>query len=90
MKEGPKFGYIAETDKSYQVVAPMFVDEAKMMFSKFLVNAVSGQKLLGVFVGRKKEAENWISCKVSEWEKSLNILSDVGKKQPQATFVAVS
>ena len=51
---------------------------------------VSGQKLWGGFVGGKNETEDWISSKVSAWGKSLNILSEVGKKQPQAAFVAVS
>ena len=59
------------------------------MFSKFQINVVSGQKLLGGFVGRKHETEDWISSKVSAWEKSLKILSEVGKKQTQATYVAV-
>ena len=66
------------------------MEEAKKMFSKFQINVVSGQKLLGGFVGGKNETEDWISSKVSAWGKSLKILSEVGKKQPQAAYVAVS
>ena len=51
MEEGPKFGYFPEPDKSYLVVHPNQVDEAKLLFAELKVNVVTGNHFLGGFIG---------------------------------------
>ena len=90
IREGPKYGYYPEPDKSYLVVSPTFVELAKKMFSAYGVTIIEGGRVLGGFVGSKAEAQSWGSNKVQSWVKSLKILSEVARKQPQAAYVAVS
>ena len=90
IREGPKHGYYPEPDKSYLVVSPTFVELAKKMFSAHGVTIIEGGRVLGGFVGSKAEAQSWGSNKVQSWVKSLKILSEVARKQPQAAYVAVS
>ena len=60
------------------------------MFSAYGVTIIEGGRVLGGFVGSKAEAQSWGSNKVQSWVKSLKILSEVARKQPQAAYVAVS
>ena len=71
-------------------MAPQFIEQATCLFSEFGVNVVQGQRFLGGFVGAKDEANQWASEKIESWVKSISILADVAKKQPQAAYVAVS
>ena len=89
-KEGPKHGYFPLPDKSYLVVAPTFMEQAKQLFSPYGINIVEGQRVLGGFIGSIKEGQSWANTKINSWDKSLKILSEVAKKQPQAAYVAVS
>lgn len=50
-KEGPKHGYFPLPDKSYLVVAPTFMEQAKQLFSPYGINIVEGQRVLGGFIG---------------------------------------
>ena len=51
---------------------------------------MQGQRFLGGFVGVEVEANKWASVKIDSWAKSISILSEVAKKQPQTAYVAVS
>ena len=90
IREGPKFGYYPAPEKSYLVVHADYFNEANELFSPFGVSIVEGSRVLGGFVGSKLEGDIWVSSKVDTWVQSLNILSEVAKKQPQAAYVAVS
>ena len=48
---GPKFGYFAEPDKSFLVVHPSFVEQAKEFFKNTNLNIVLGQRFLAGFIG---------------------------------------
>ena len=90
IQEGPKYGYYPEPDKSYIVVAPNFVEQAKQLFSSYGVTVVEGNRVLGGFVGSKSAGDEWATEKIKTWDRSLKILSAVAKSQPQAAYVAVS
>ena len=90
MQEGPKYGYYPEPDKSYLVVAPAFIEEAKQLFSPYGVVVVEGHRVLGGFVGSKLAGDEWAANKIQTWDKSLKILAHVATTQPQAAYVAVS
>ena len=79
-----------ELTNCHLVVAPQFIEQATCLFSEFGVNVVQGQRFLGGFVGAKDEANQWASEKIESWVKSISILADIAKKQPQAAYVAVS
>ena len=49
--EGPKYGYFPESEKSYLVVHPDFVDIAKEMFADLKMNTVTSHRFLGGFIG---------------------------------------
>ena len=90
IREGPKFGYYPEPDKSYVVVASKFMEKANILFSPYGISVVEGSRVLGGFVGNQSETYEWGKNKVEAWVKSIQILSDVALKQPQAAYVAVS
>ena len=75
MEEGPKFGYFPEPDKSYLVVHPNQVDEAKLLFAKLKVNMVTGNRFLGGFIGSTADTEAWVIEKVKVWVKSIESLT---------------
>ena len=58
IREGPKYGYYPEPDKSYLVVSPKFVELAKQLFSAYGVTIIEGGRVLGGFVGSKAEAQS--------------------------------
>ena len=82
LKEGPKYGYIPEPDKSYLVVHPSMVDAAKKMFAHLKINVVVGQRFLGAFIGNHKETEKWLEEKITVWIKALKNLSKAAESQP--------
>jgi len=61
--EGPKYGYFPEPHKSYLVVHPDFVEEAKEMFKDLKVIVVTGQKFLGGFIGGLSDLTEWMEKK---------------------------
>ena len=82
--------YYPAPERSYLVVDGAYFNEASELFSPFGVSIVEGFRVLGGFVGSKREGDIWVSSKVDTWVQSLNILSEVAKKQPQTAYVAVS
>ena len=46
--------------------------------------------MVGFWEGSWEVKQSWGSNKVQSWVKSLKILSEVARKQPQAAYVAVS
>jgi len=47
IKDGPKYGYFPEPEKSYLVVHQDFVEQAKEMCKDFKLNIVTGHRFLG-------------------------------------------
>ena len=58
--EGPNFGYFPEPEKSYLVVHPDYVDEAKDFFKGYKINIVTGHRSLGGYVGSEADYQNWV------------------------------
>jgi len=50
ISEGPKYGVFPEFDKSYCIVSPDYIDDAKELFSHLKINVVTGRKFLGVLL----------------------------------------
>ena len=90
LKEGPKYGYIPEPDKSYLVVHPSMVDAAKKMFAHLKINVVVGQRFLGAFIGNHEETEKWLEDKLTIWIKALKNLSKAAESQPHLAYVSLT
>jgi hypothetical protein len=90
MLKGPAYGYFPEPAKSYLIVAPEFVEQAKEVFEQFGVNVVSGQRFLGGFIGNETEKEIHIRKKVANWSANVKRLAEVALSQPQAAFAALT
>jgi len=89
-KEGPRFGYYNQISKNILIVAPEFVQKAQTDFGGLELKIVTGFKYLGGFVGTPEDRDQWIQTKVEFWTKSVNKISEVGRKDPQAAFIAIS
>jgi len=90
VKEGPKFGYFPEPEKSYLVVHPSQVEKAKQMFMDFQVNVVTGHRLLGGFIGSVDEMQKWIYKKVTDWATSIDCLSKAAVYEPYLVNVSLT
>ena len=86
--EGPKYGYFPEPEKSYLVVHPNLLDEAKLLFKDIQINIVAGHMFLGGYVGRSANCQDWVQKKIEVWINSVHTLSKAANLQPQALFVA--
>ena len=66
-------------------------DEASNTFAGSGVNVtLDGRPYLGAVIGSQEYVEEYVSSKVREWSSSINILSDIAKSQPHATFSALT
>jgi len=90
IREGPKYGYFPEPQKSFLVVSPEFFDEAEHIFKDFGVKIVTGQRFLGGFIGLASDTESWLHEKIISWVSAVEKLSKVAVDEPQAAFVALS
>ena len=88
--EGPNFGYFPEPEKSYLVVHPDYVGEAKDFFKGYKINIVTGHRFLGGYVGSEADCQNWVEEKIEIWINSVHAMSKAAELQPQVAFVAFS
>ena len=88
--EGPKYGYFPEPEKSYLVVHPNLLDEAKLLFKDIQINIVTytGHRFLGGYGGSSADCQDWVQKKIEVWINSVHALSKAANLQPQASFVA--
>ena len=90
-EEGPKYGYYNQVSKNVLIVAPKFVEKATAIFGDFGVQIVTGQRVLGGFIGSDLDKKAWLEQKISFWSQAIKKISDIAaKKDPQAAFIAVS
>ena len=67
IERGPTCGYFAEPNKSVGVVAPMYVEIAKIFFKNMGVKVVTGHRFLGGVVGEKEYCVQFVREKVYVW-----------------------
>ena len=82
------FGYFPEPEKSYLVVHPHLLDEAKLLFKDIQINIMTGHRFLGGYVGSAADCQDWVQRKIEVWIHSVHALSKAADLQPQALFVA--
>ena len=86
---GPYLGYFPKACKSWLVVKPGKLEEAKLIFAGSGVQITpEGRKYLGGYVGTTAGAEKYVQELVSEWVDELTVLSKIARAEPQASYSA--
>ena len=86
-KYGPLLGYYPKASKSWLIVKPGYLGEAKKMFKGTEINITEeGRKHLGAVIGSSEYKQEYMHKKVDEWATSIQRLSMIAKTQPQAAY----
>ena len=86
-----KYGYHSNPKKTWLLVKEGSEDDAQEQFHDSGINfATSGQKLLDAALGNAVFTEEYISAKVSQWEKELKTLCMVTERDPHAAYASLT
>ena len=90
MVVGPSYGYFPKSTKSWPIVKPEYIDEAKELFSGRGVNitAQGQERYLGTPIGTRHFIEQVVKTKVESWIEELRELTELAKQEPQLTYSA--
>jgi hypothetical protein len=78
IQKGPLLGYHPNAQKSWLVVKPEYLEDAKTVFYGTGVNITSeGRKYLGGFVGSNEGRRDYIQSLVDNWKTQLETLSEI-------------
>ena len=89
MEKGPLFGYLAEPSKSWLIVKPDLLNDAKRLFDGTAVNITShGKKHLGAVIGHPNHRQEFVENLVKEWVEQIETLSQISLFEPQAAYTA--
>ena len=62
----------------------------KLIFAELKVNVVTGNRVLGGFIGSTVDTEAWVIEKVKVWVKSFEYLTKVAEIQPHLACVSLT
>ena len=97
---GPAIGYYPNASKTWLVVKPQLLAEAKTIFANTGIKIteegpesegqehVGGQRYLGAAIGSKSFIKKYIEDKVKVWVTELKALSVLAKTEPQIAYSA--
>ena len=74
---------------SILVVAPHYVEQAKVKFAGLTFQVETGSRYHGSFIGEATERDNWIANKVGDWVYSIRILAGAARAYPQSAHSAI-
>ena len=81
VKFGHSIGYYANGEKSWLIVRPELIDEAKNIFTGTSIKVTTeGRRHLGACVGSASFKENYVRSKVQEWVKEINNLAEIANQ----------
>ena len=83
----PLFGYTPAPTKSHLVVKESMIDTASSLFANTGINIVTSCRFLGGVIGDQSGKMSFVSNKVDEWSRYVDLLSSVAEDQPQAAFI---
>jgi len=82
---GPNYGYFPKATKTFLVVKPAKLDEARKIFAHTGIQIVDGgQRDLGAAIGSEEFILKYLQEKIVHWAKQMEVLSDIAKTQPHA------
>ena len=88
-KFGPMLGYFPKASKSWLIVKPNLVDEAKRIFNGTNINVTTeGRKYLGGFIGTDEGKSIYSHKRIEEWIEQLSSLSEIVRIEPHAAYTA--
>jgi len=88
-REGPAYGYHCNSAKTYLVVKPALLDDARAIFEGTGVNIVAGaHRDLGAAIGALPETQNYVREKVEKWIQRVEGLARVAAVHPHAAYAA--
>ena len=88
---GPSYGYFPNSRKTYLLVKPECVDEAKSLFSDTMVNITdAGHRYLGSVIGSDEYVNSFVEQKIDVWNNELLKLVEFADSQPHASFAALT
>ena len=89
LEHGPLLGYHPNAAKSWLVVKPDKMEAARLAFDGTGIQITDeGRKYLGGFVGSSSAKDRYVESIVNSWCKQLEVLSMIGKTEPQAAYTA--
>ena len=89
LAHGPMFGYFPNATKTWLVVKPQFIDQAKELFKDTGVQiTMEGQKYLGAAIGSPQFMESYITSKVTKWVTEIEELCTIAEVEPQLAYSA--
>ena len=85
LSRGKDYGYYANPYKSWLIVKPEVLTNAKSMFDGTNVQITSnGHRYLGSPIGSSAFIGGFIQGKIQEWVSQLNKLTTIARSQPYA------
>ena len=86
-KTGPIYGYHPKPSKSWIIVKPKYLDEAKELFPDLNITDI-GHKYLGSFIGSEEGKSKFIDDKLKEWMNDVDEISKIASREPQVAYAA--
>ena len=88
---GKLYGYYTNGEKTFLLVKPDLLEEAKQLFDGTGVQIVTqGVGYLGSAVGQSKFVASFVEQKVNEWMTDLETLTEFARTEPHAAFGALT
>ena len=89
VKFGPFLGYYPKPEKSWLIVKPQFLEQAKEIFSQSgLKITTEGRRHLGAVVGSAVYKKEYVDQLVDSWIEDLNQLAEIAKVEPHLAYSA--
>ena len=95
---GPPLGYFPNASKTWLVVKPEYLQDAKDIFHGTNIRITeegpedddpkSGQRYLGSALGTEAFQKQYVNDKVTMWINELEVLCDIAKIEPQLAYAA--
>ena len=81
-EKGPRYGYFPKPEKSYLVVKPDKMEEAKIFKRTGVHVVLDAQRDLGAVIGIESAVNAKLRAKVSEWASQVEKLAEITSKPP--------
>ena len=86
-QQGPMYGYHPKASKTWLIVKPAYLQQAKQLFSDVEVTDV-GHRYLGSYIGSATGISEFLNEEITSWKCDISGLSDISTKEPQLAYSA--